>query len=120
MVANLDSAVAAVTNSPVLSFALAMTRSPCETMVGGSVGLMPKAAPDVSGAFFASATNASASLAYRCFVHLRNDDELDAGLISCDAEQVVLDTSYAGKIMLPRSAVLAISPVPPSTQLLVT
>ncbi|MBI3415400.1 MAG: hypothetical protein HY043_08780 [Verrucomicrobia bacterium] len=54
-----------------------------------------------------------AELPQNCFVRLRNDDELEGSLISCNAEVLVLDTSFGGKLTLSRSAVQSISPIPP-------
>ncbi len=49
---------------------------------------------------------------YPCIVHLRNLDEMEGNLISLDASQLVLQTWYAGKIVIPRSEVRVLVPVP--------
>jgi hypothetical protein len=45
-----------------------------------------------------------------CLVRLTNEDEFEASLVSTDAEKVVLDTWYAGRITVPRKAVQLLIP----------
>lgn len=52
-------------------------------------------------------------LPQRCLVRLRNEDEFEGNFLSCDSDSLVLDTSFAGKLTLPRNSVQSISPVPP-------
>ncbi len=47
-----------------------------------------------------------------CHVKLVNDDELSGGLVSLDADALVLDTWYAGRVTLPRARVKSFTPVP--------
>jgi hypothetical protein len=47
-----------------------------------------------------------------CRLFLTNQDEIEGNLISCDSEQVILDTWYAGKLVFPKRMVQALMPVP--------
>src|SRR5262249_49728012 len=43
-----------------------------------------------------------------CAVRLTDEDEMEGVLISCDAEKLLLDTWYAGKLTIPRKRVASI------------
>jgi len=47
-----------------------------------------------------------------CRVRLTDEDEIEGNLLECDAEKVVLETWYAGRIVVPRSVVRLITPKP--------
>lgn len=47
-----------------------------------------------------------------CQIRLSNQDEIEGDLLSCDSEKILLDTSYAGKIEMPRKFVQSIAPKP--------
>ncbi len=47
-----------------------------------------------------------------CRVRLANGDEVEGNLLECDAETVVLESWYAGRITIPRSKVRLLTPQP--------
>ncbi|MBI4659816.1 MAG: hypothetical protein HY735_13330 [Verrucomicrobia bacterium] len=47
-----------------------------------------------------------------CLVRLSNQDELEGSLVVCTPERLVLQTSYGGKLEIPRKYVQVISPKP--------
>ena len=49
-----------------------------------------------------------------CRLKLRNGDQLEGRVLQFDQEKVVLNTSYAGEVTLPRSALRSAVPVPPA------
>lgn len=58
------------------------------------------------------------SALYPCIVHLSNDDEMEGNLVTLDANQLVLETWYAGKVVIPRARVRVIVPVPTNLRML--
>ena len=47
-----------------------------------------------------------------CRIRLVGQDEVEGNLLSCDTQEVVLESSYAGRMVLPRSTVRVITPKP--------
>lgn len=119
------SPIAAENRTNQSAHALAFTNG--DVLLGELVRVMPDGAlewrhPDAAGAIqfrpgtvtevrFNDAVAASQTLSNRCVVKLTNLDELEGGLRSLDERELVLETTYAGVLHLPRSRVQTILPL---------
>ncbi|MEO5803624.1 MAG: hypothetical protein ABIR24_08840 [Verrucomicrobiota bacterium] len=69
---------------------------------------------------FPSAKKTALNATNACRVQLNNDDSLEGKLLQLDSEKIILETSFAGKVVFPRQVVRAIEPLPPERELIFT
>ncbi len=67
---------------------------------------------------FSAETKSNSPTTNACRIRLRNGDWLEGKLASVDSEKIILETTFAGKMIFPRVAVQALEALPAEGQLL--
>ncbi len=68
---------------------------------------------DISEIQFATAKKLPARATNACRIELSNGDSMEGALLQLNSEKIILETTFAGKMIFPRKVVTALEPLPP-------